>query len=60
VAASLSVPVHAQKGGGTKVTTVEYPAEITFWSRAEDGVKSDGGSARVRSLAGRPSKQRGS
>lgn len=38
----VSVPLSAQKGGGTKVTMVEYPAEITFWSRAEDGVKSDG------------------
>jgi hypothetical protein len=39
---AFSVPVGAQKGGGTKVTLVEYPAEITFWSRAEDGVKGDG------------------
>lgn len=43
---AFSVPVGAQKGGGSggggKVTLVEYPAEITFWSRAADDVKSDG------------------
>jgi len=42
-AAALSVTLGAgAQKGGTKVTLVEYPAEITFWSRGTDGVKSDG------------------
>ena len=41
-ALSLTAVIDAQKGGGPKVTLVEYPAEITFWNRTTDGVKSDG------------------
>ena len=41
-ALTLTVNVGAQKSGGTKVTLVEYPAEITFWTRDTDGVKGDG------------------
>ena len=39
-AMTVTLAAGGQKPG--KVTQIEYPAQITFWDRADDGVRSDG------------------